>query len=1146
MGLRFYIGGSGAGKSKQLYDDIIRRSMEESGRNFLIVVPDQFTMQTQKELVLSHPRGGIMNIDVLSFGRLSHRIFEEVGGNEKPVLDDTGKSLIIRKLAENRAKELETLGGNLNKIGYIHEVKSVLSEFMQYGIGEKELESLVEYSKPRGSLHYKLRDLKVLYHDFLSYINEKYITTEETLDLLCSVLHKSKVIRDAVIVFDGFTGFTPIQNHLIGELMGVCSEVIITCVIDERENPYKLDGEQKLFYLSKKTIDSISRIAKDAGIKREQDVILKEQPAKRFLHNKEMAHLEQNIFRYPVNPYQEENQAIKMFEASSPANEVWQMCLLLQEMIRKNNWCYRYIAVVTGDLGTYGPLIENRFQSAGIPYFMDQTRGIALNPVIEYIRSALAVVNFDFSLESVMHYLRSGLADFTMEEADIFENYLIEKGIFRKSRFTKQFVAKPNARKPKSDEEIKEQLERLAKVNGFRERLLKQLEPLFVKPDTAGEMVKALYEFLVSNQVEEKLHAYENEFNEQGDLSKAKEFGQIYGLIMELLDQIIALLPDEKMTLEEFSNILDAGFGEIEVGTIPQNVDRVVVGDIERTRLKPIKALFFMGVNDGIIPKNSGKGGMISDIDREFLSLSGYELSPTPRQQMYIQKLYLYMNMTKPTENLYVSYAKTGADGKSIRPSYLIAMFRKLFPLLTIQIPEKRSMKWLLETPKDGTQFFSTKIRQYKETGKADSELFSLYMAMKQGKSGKQIQQLLDAAFYRYEKKELPMAIAKMIYGSTLENSVSRLEQFAGCAYAHFLEYGLALKEREGYDFEAADLGNIFHGVLEDFAVHLKEHHSSWFDFTKEQGEEWITQSLDRQAAVYGDSILYANARNQYALTRIRRILKRTVFSLQNHLQSGAFVPNDFEMTFRQETKLSNVSVGLGSDEKMYIRGRIDRVDTCNQGDKLYVKVIDYKSGDKKFDLVSFYHGLQLQLVVYLNEAMASIQKKNPDKQVLPAAILYYHVADPMVVEEKDISTAEIDKAIAENLCMRGVVNQDDNIIELLDKDAHGAGTKSSIIPVALNKDGGLKESSDVYTTDEMLMMTSFVNEKIREIGTKILQGDIEKNPCQKDGRSSCTYCAFKGVCGFDKKIQGYKMRDIDMKKEEAENAIYHRPTESN
>ncbi len=687
MSLQFYFGASGAGKSRKLHDYIIEESIRCPEKNYLLIVPDQFTMQTQMDLVVEHPRHAIMNIDVLSFGRLTHRVIEEVGGEELPVLDDTGKSLVLRKVAGQEKEKLTVLGSHLHKIGYIHEVKSALSEFMQYGVGEKELETLISYAKERGALYYKLQDLRLLYRAFGEYIHDRFITTEGTLDRLRAALPESEIVRGSVIAFDGFTGFTPIQNRVIQDLLRLSDKVIVTLTMDERENPYRVEGEQRLFYLSQKTVAALKRLAAEAGIEEEKAVWCREKVEgrlPRFAKNPELAHLERNLFRYPPCAYGTEAERIHLIEASTPAQELRQTCITIRRMLLESEeLCYRDIAVVTGNMGVYGKEVQEVFDRFDIPIYMDQTRGILGNPFTSYLRSALQILLQDFSFEAVFHYLRTGLAGFTWEEVDRLENYIRRFGIRGRRRWSKAFTYREE--EPEGEEVS---LAALDACNEMRIRLMDQIAPFLTPMKTAGEMVRALYAFLVANEVQRKLADFEQAFQEEGELARAKEYGQIYPLVIDLLDQIEGLLAGEELTLKEFADILDSGLAEITVGTIPQNVDRILVGDIERTRLKQVKVLFFLGVNDGNIPKSSG-GGIISDLDREFLRESDIELAPSPREQMYIQRLYLYLNMTKPSEALILSYARVGEDGRSLRPAYLVELLQGLLPGLTAEAPER-------------------------------------------------------------------------------------------------------------------------------------------------------------------------------------------------------------------------------------------------------------------------------------------------------------------------------------------------------------------------------------------------------------------------------------------------------------------------
>ena len=1127
MSLRFYFGPSGSGKSHRIYEEIMQRAAQEPGRNFLIIVPDQFTMQTQKDLVMRSDRGGILNIDVLSFGRLSHRILEEVGTKEMPVLDDTGKSLVLQKIAADLKEQLPAMGSLLHKQGYIHEVKSAISEFMQYGISTQDMDKLIASAEKRGALAMKLRDLKTLYRGFQDYIRDHFITTEETLDVLRRSLVKSKILPDSVVIFDGFTGFTPIQNRLIQELMRVCEETIVTVTIGEEEDPYQMDGEQKLFHLSKKTVADLVKLAAEAEVTRGEDVFVKGGP-NRFTEAPALCYLEQNLFRYQYEPYTEKQCEIRMFEALSPREEVHQTALYIRKLIREEGLTYRDIAVVIGDLEGYASYVETEFGQLEIPCFLDRTRGIVLNPMIEYIKSALQLYIRDFSYDTVFHFLRSGMADISREEIDELENYVIRTGARGYRTYSRLFTRKTEEMQQGSGQEDTERAEEtMERLNRIRQQFADTVEILHMAPRAkAGEYVDHLYDFLEQNQVQQKLLNYQQRFEQEGDLAKAREYAQIYRLVMDLLDQIYELLGEEEISLQEFADILEAGFGEITVGTIPQNVDRIVVGDMERTRLKQVKVLFFLGVNDGNIPKNASKGGIISDMDREFLIESGTEMAPSPRQQMYIQRLYLYLNMTKPSERLYLSYAKVNSDGKGIRPSYLIDTVRKLFPQLAVEYPQNRSRLEQIEGRQEGARYLAEELREYAGGTLREEErqdFYLMYRAYEADPEGRD--RLTAAAFRRYKESGLSRIVARALYGRQLENSVSRLETYAACACRHFLQYGLSLQEREEFGFEVSDMGNVYHAVLENFAGKLAESGRTWWDFDENFATQAIKEAVEGYAATYGETVLYSSARNEYAITRMSRILTRTVLTLQQHLKQGSFQPDDYELSFRFAENLDSIHVDLSEEEKMHLQGRIDRIDVSEDAEHVYVKVIDYKSGNKKFDLAALYYGLQLQLVVYMNAAMELESRKHPDKEIVPAALLYYHIDDPTIETPVELTQEQINEEILTKLRMNGVVNSDPAVVERLDRFLQD---KSKVIPVEKKKDGSFSARSGILSREELQVVSAYVDTKIRQIGREILDGKIAANPYEKGNEEACTYCAYKKVCGFDGSIPGYEKRQLE------------------
>ena len=1126
MSLLFCFGPSGSGKSHRIYEEIMQRAAEEPGRNFLIIVPDQFTMQTQKDLVMRSDRDGILNIDVLSFGRLSHRILEEVGTKEMPVLDDTGKSLVLQKVAADLKEQLPAMGSLLHKQGYIHEVKSAISEFMQYGISTQDMDKLITSAQKRGALAMKLKDLKTLYRGFQDYIRDHFITTEETLDVLRRSLSKSKILKGSVVVFDGFTGFTPIQNRLIQELMRVCAETIVTVTIGVGEDPYKMDGEQKLFHLSKKTVADLEKLAAEAEVERGEDLFVKGGP-NRFAKAPALHYLEQNLFRYQYEPYAGEQQEIHMFEALSPREEVHQTALYIRHLIREQGMTYRDIAVVIGDLEGYASYVETEFGQLEIPCFLDRTRGIVLNPMIEYIKSALQLYIKDFSYDTVFHFLRSGMADISREEIDELENYVIRTGARGYRTYSRLFTRRTEELQGNAEGSEQAEEKTMERLNRIRQQFMDAVEILHMgSQEKAGDYVSHLYDFLEQNQVQQKLLNYQQQFEKEGDLSRAREYAQIYRLVMDLLDQVYELLGEEEISRQEFADILEAGFGEITVGTIPQNVDRIVVGDMERTRLKQVKVLFFLGVNDGSIPKNASKGGIISDMDREFLIESGTEMAPSPRQQMYIQRLYLYLNMTKPSEQLYLSYAKVNSEGKGIRPSYLIDTVRKLFPAMSVEYPQNRSRLEQIEGRQEGARYLAEELREYVEGTLPEEErqdFYLMYRAYEADAAGRDL--LTRAAFRRYRESGLSRIVARALYGQQLENSVSRLEAYAACACRHFLQYGLSLQEREEFGFEVSDMGTVYHAVLENFAGKLAESNLTWWDFTEDFAAKAVKESVEAYAATYGETVLYSSARNEYAITRMSRILTRTVLTLQKHLKQGSFQPDDYELSFRFAEDLDSIHVDLSEDEKMHLQGRIDRIDVSEDAEHVYVKVIDYKSGNRKFDLAALYYGLQLQLVVYMNAAMEMESRKHPDKEIVPAALLYYHIDDPTIETPVELTDEQINEQILAKLRMNGVVNSDPEVVERLDRYMQD---KSVVIPVEKKKDGSFSARSGVLSREEMQLISSYVDAKIRSIGREILDGKIAANPYEKGNEEACTYCAYKKVCGFDGSIPGYEKRQLE------------------
>ena len=1190
MALKLWLGGSGSGKSHELYQYVIRESQKYPETNYIVIVPEQFTLQTQRDLVMMHPRRGIMNIDVLSFNRLAYRVFDEVGGDagSRQMMDDMGKSLVLRRIAAEHASELKILGRNLKKLGYINEIKSIISEFMQYNIKEAELDTLLVYVSNRPMLQYKLQDIKLLYQIFMDYMKERYTTKEELLATLSSVIDQSEIVKKSVIVFDGFTGFTPIQNQLLSKLMTLAKDIHVTVLLRNAEGltaaaveQYK-NQEQELFYLSYKTIASLSRLAEETQTKQEPYEILPGNPVYRFRQEPSLAYLEQHLFEYHAEPPAstvltkiEAPTGIHLTETENPQEEMRSVCTQIHALIREHGYRYGDIAIITGDIEQYAHVAEQELQKYELPCFIDRTRGILLNPFVEYLRALTDIFVRDYSYESMFRYLKTSLVSWKnesgetihlqQEDVDALENYVLACGIRRKSQWNRKWVR--GYQGLATDE--------LMHIEELRTRIMDHLLPLDERiraAATAEDYTTAFYELIDQAGIEQQLHDMAQHFEEQGEADAAKEYRQIYRLVMDLFDQVCALLPEEKMNIREYGELLDAGFNEIRVGITPPSMDEITVGDITRTRLREIKALFFVGVNDGIVPKGNSTAGIISDMDREHLAEQEIELAPSSRQQAYMQRIYLYMLMSKPTEHLYLSYVKVGTDGKSMHPSYLIQTIQTLFPKLeterferTLDINRLYSKQAAFEDVVAGLRDYHDMEMnsQQEQHALADGKEQKQPQATESTKATKatetgyhvllnwylhdtiysdRLKQYISTAFSTEKTDRIGKAVATALYGKVLENSVTRLELYAACAYSHFLQYGLHLRERELYSFEANDMGTIFHDALQRYAELLRKNDYTWFDISAEQSEALVEQAVADCMGKAQNEILYSTARYGYVLNRIRRILNRTVTVLGAQIRKGKFVPNQFEFSFSAETDYQSLNISLSDDEAMHLSGRIDRMDTCEEENRLYVKVIDYKSGSKSFDLAAVYDGLQLQLVVYLDAAMEMLQRENPDQEVIPAGILYYHIDDPLIEKKGVMTPEEIHQKIMAELCTKGLVNSDEHIIRMMDADFERS---SDVIPVSRTAGGEFTKTASVASSEQFGLISDYVNQKIASMGREILTGEIAASPYSDGKSSACAYCQYHAVCGFDERIPGAETRQaLQMDREQILEAMCTRKHE--
>ena len=565
MALQFVLGSAGSGKSGYVFRKTVKEAQKNLKKNYYVVVPEQFTMQTQRELVRLQEKNSIMNIDVVSFQRLAYRIFDELGKTNMAVLEETGKNLVLRKVAEERMDDLCVMQGNMKKMGYISEVKSLISELTQYNIDPDTLETFIEEQNMPPAFSYKLQDILTMYRGFRSAISGMYITAEEVLEAFCDMAEESKLLQDAVLVFDGFTGFTPIQNNVLYRLMGIVSDIYVTVTIDPAEDIYSYHDMQELFAMSKKTVTSLMKMAEEKHFEVTEPVVLKNPKADRFREAPVLRFLEQNLFRTRHHSYEKKDEkeikeGIEILSLPNPRRELQYAVEEIARLVHTGAYRYRDFAIISGAIEEYGSYVPQIMEEFGIPFFLDTTKNILLHPFLEFVRSLLQVIEDNFSEEAMFRYLRCGLSQISEEEIDLLENYVLAAGIRGKKKWEARFIY--------TTHEVTE--EDLEALNELRIRVMEpflELTAVFRKKGaTVRECTTALYQFIVSLQIEQQLKYRENQYKEAKDLAKAKEYAQIYRIVMDILDKMATLLGDEVMDISEYAKVLEAGFEAAKVG----------------------------------------------------------------------------------------------------------------------------------------------------------------------------------------------------------------------------------------------------------------------------------------------------------------------------------------------------------------------------------------------------------------------------------------------------------------------------------------------------------------------------------------------------------------------------------------------------
>lgn len=1115
MSLRLIMGTSGQGKTARVIDEVIRRAQENPSRNYYVIVPEQFSLEMQKTMVEHHPRHGYFNIDVMSFFRMAYRVFDECRFKPKDILEDLGVSLVLRKILSEHEAEFPYFKKSIKKAGFLDELKSMLMEFLSYEIGWKQVQETTAKLGEYPHLEKKCRELGRIYEYFEKEISSQFMVTEQILDVLITLLPQSELLKKAVFYFDGFTGFTPVQLHFLRELLSYAGQINVTITIPvSGGNPFA-KKDRDLFTFSEKMVRSLLQICRESGQVMEYPVILERKVPIRFSNSTELSFLEKNLFRQGAEEYPEKPEHIHVTVCRNPEMEADYILHKIEQMVRQKGYRYRDFAVVTGSVGEYTAAFERQASILRIPLFEDSKKKVSYHPGVETLRAVFHLVEMNYSYESVFRYLKSGMTGLCDEDTDYLENYVLAAGIRGYGMWKRPFSRRLSA----APEEQKEKLETL------RMKLMEETEAFYLvwkdAKQTVREKMAALYEFMGRLEYHRKLKEMAGLACREGDFVREKEYEQLFSLLAALLDKIVGIFGEECLPAKELAEIMDAGLDALGLGVVPLSMDQIILGDLKRTRLPDIRVLFVAGVNEGSLPPSLEERGLLNDDEKEILKACGITLSGGLPEQSVEDEFYMYLAFTKPREELWFTCSLSGRDGKGLMPSSVLKYIGRVFPKLNIlRCPGEEKRYYFNE--EDSREYLIEGLKELEKNPesmsgqKAWAMLFGYWQ--KKDNLKKDLEKYWGQRRRGGQVMPLPKELTRELLGEELRGSVTKLERFAACPYQYYCTYGLGLSEREEYVIRPVDLGNLFHQALERFAGYLKESGYTWKNVPEETVNALIEKSLSESVDERVGDVLDSTARNHYKRRTVGRILKRTVEILRMHLKNSRLEPDQFELHFGRMDHLHAADIPLKEGGRMYLEGFVDRVDICEEEDEILLRVIDYKSGMKQFYISDFYHGLQLQLVIYMSAAR-EIYEKEKGKKVTPAGMYYYHLKDPIFkLEQKD------EEKKVRDFRMSGYTNSHPDILEKIEEN------QSSLIsaPVRRTKTGEAYKNSPVMETADFLAMSDFARQKAQEIGEQIYSGQIAPLPYKNDRGTACDYCPYGAVCGFDAKHPGYRYRELE------------------
>lgn len=1125
--LNIFYGRENLDKEKFIYDNI--------GGRALLVVPDQFTLEAERELIAHSGAKALMDVEVLSLSRLGYRLLEELGGSKRTFIDKYGRHMILSSIAAEEREKLQVFKGLEEKNSFIELVNNFISEMKQFNCGADELAEIAR-SVPDGSYtQRKLEDLYLLYSEYEAAIRGKYTDSEDYIDLFLGKISRSELVAGNHIWIYGFDSFAPKALSVIGELMQYAADVNLVLTYDDKREARDAD----LFALAETVIRNFENLAERRSIEVRKRAIPKTYTAERA---DKIQFIEQELYALPARKYARGGQStnpaedgaseaaaagtdsLTLVAAANLYNEAESAACYVLELVRDFGYRFSDIKVICNDQETRGPILKRVFKEYGIDLVSDTSKDILQSSIVQYITALMDVVVEKYRTDLMIKMLKSGFGDLTNDEITDLENYAIKYKI-RGTMWKRPFVRG----------ESEYGAEALACMNAVREKALAfmpDLEAIF-EAETCGEFISGLYGFLYEKvKLPEKIADLTVLQTEQGRPDLAEETAQIWGKVIGIFDQMSEIMGEQKFRAAAFRDLFEVGISQVEIGILPPTKDGLMMGTMQRTRTGEMKALVVVGANEGVLPNEKPGSGLFGSDEKNLFKENGIELCKVDDVRFLEERMGIYRNLSKPRERLWISYSLSDAEGGPARPSGVFTKLAGLFgdtPVARDAL-NRQSDAELVGAGPAGLRHLTEALQAACEGKPLAPHWHEALTWFKQNKP-EALEPIRAGIAFTNKQEDLGREMTAALYMGNIEStreealepspelslSPSRLERYARCPFSHFVQYGLKPEERRIFEIAPREIGDIYHECLMEMSRHLTargiaitDPASPWMTISREECRTFVEDVIAKKSGTYREGILEAGNEEKYRGRRITDICEKVCWAVIEQVRAGEILRSSFEAPFGRGRRIPPIPVNLGEGRTAYIEGKIDRVDYL-PGER--IKIIDYKTGNENFSVAEAEAGYRLQLMLYLEASL--------ERRMKPAGVFYFKISEPMVdASGAAIGPEEISDKIQKSFKLNGVIVDDPNVIRNVAGDFSGI---SDVVPIRINKEGLISGTGkdNLLTDEEFESLREKVCEKVTDICKSLAGGGIEIHPMKTAATSACAYCRYKGICRFDTIFEG-------------------------